>query len=249
MAWGVVFGTQLGDYFPHGDFVGWEEKLKAYWESGMPADVKARFFEEEARAYSVAHYGTYYSYVASKFREEPSRKVLGFPPFTPIKDHEWPEEFTTIFHYKTLGSLMQINNRLLVVDRALKTIIERIEPDIHTFRPIRVTKMGGGPRKVVGGPYPNDYFILIINQFRESFSPEQSAEASVHKTDYGSFRCTQTNKKAMAGLAFSSAAIAGAHLWKERKVYTPDIYLSDRLSEEIDKAGLRVPKRFKLKEV
>jgi hypothetical protein len=249
MAWGLVLGLQFGEYFPHGQYVGWEEALRAYWESGMPADVKARFFEEKARFNSYAHCGTYFSYVARKFSCEYSRKIPDLPSLTPVEAHEWPKEFTTIVHYSSLAALMQINDQLLVVDKELRSILERLEPGVHTFHPIRMTKMGGGPRNVVGGPYPNEYFILIINQFRDSFLPEQSAESSVYKTEYGAIRCAHENKKAMAGLAFSSKEIAGAQLWKERRVFRPEIYMSDRLSAEIDRAGLRLPKRFQLKEV
>jgi hypothetical protein len=249
MAWGLVLNSEFGDYFPHGQYVGWDETLNAHWETGMSNDVKARFEEESVRERSHAHAGTYYSYVAHKFRAEHSRKFSGLPPLTPIEAHEWPEEFTTIFHYKSLGSLVMLNNRMLVADQSLKSIIERVEPGAHTFHPIRITKMGGDPRKVAGVPYPHSYFVMVINQFRESFAPEQSAGGVWEEGPVGRFKMTQKTKKAMSGFAMSKAKIAGAHLWRERKVYTPEVYFSDVLEAEIEKAGLRLPKRFRLKEV
>jgi hypothetical protein len=248
MAWGLVLSSELGEFFPDGNYIGWEEALNAYWESGMPAEAKAHFFEEKARERSYAHAGSYYNYVAHKFTVEQSQKVSGLPPFTPIEAHEWPEEFTTISHYNSLGSLIELNNRMLVVDQNLKSIIEYVEPSVHIFHPIRITKMSGDPRKVVGVPYPHSYFVMVINQFRESFSTGSSTEGSWHKTDYGMFRCVRQTKKAMSGLAFRSEAIGGAHLWREREIFKPEVYFSDVLEAEIEKAGLRLPKRFRLKE-
>ena len=242
MVWGLVLSSELGDYFPQGEYVGWDEKLRAYWESGMPAEVKAHFVEESARERTYAHAGTYYSYVAKKFKSDHSRKFGGIPPLTPIEGHEWPEEFSTIFNIKSLGSLFTLSGQMLVIDAALKSIVERVEPGVHEFSPIRITRMSGGH-------YPNTYFVMVIRQFRESFSPEQSAVGVWEQKPAGYFDMTQGNKKSMSGFAMSKAAIGGAHLWKERKVYAPEVYFSDTLEAEIDKVGLRLPKRFRLKEV
>jgi hypothetical protein len=242
MAWGMIDPSNIGDYFPDGYYVGWQEKLKAHWENGISTEVKARFEEEKARERSVAHSGTYLAFVAYKFVSEHGNQIFGFPPFTPIETHEWPKEFRTVFPCKSLGSLITLHNSMIVVDAALKAIIERVEPEVHTFSLIRIGQLGAD------SPI-SSYYVLVIGNFRDSFSPENSDKGSFEERRAGHFDMTHKTKKSMAGFAVSKAAIGGAHLWRERKVYEPQIYLSDVLENEIEKAGLRTPKRFRLKEV
>ena len=56
-------------------------------------------------------------------------------------------------------------------------------------------------------------------------------------------------KKVITGLALSKDAIGGAHLWREKKLTQPDIFLSDTLKARAMDAGLRLPKHFRMKEV
>jgi hypothetical protein len=242
MAWGMIDPSNIGDYFPDGDYVGWKEKLRAYWENEISIEKKAIFEKESARGRTVAHSGTYSAFVGYKFVREQGTQILGLPLFTPIESHEWPEEFRTIYPCKSLGSLIMLHGFMVAVDAAFKAIIERLEPDVHAFSPIRIGQLGAD------SPISN-YYVLVIGNFRDSFSPELSNKSSFEEDRYGRFDMAQKTKKSMAGFALSKTDIGSAHLWRERKVHEPKIYLSDVLENEIEKAGLRLPKRFRLKEV
>jgi hypothetical protein len=242
MVWGIIDPGEYGEYFPQGDYVGWKETLKAHWDDGISTELKARFVEESARERSVAHAGTYSAFVSYKFIKGQGQQVFGLPPFTPIESHEWPKEFRTIFPCKSLGSLIMLHGFMVAVDAAFRAVIERVEPGVHAFSPIRIGQIGDDSPG-------STYFVLVIGQFRNSFSPELSDKATYIESPKDRFDMTQKNKTSMANFALSKAAIGRAHLWRELKVYEPKIYLSDELEAEIEKAGLRLPKRFRLKEI
>jgi hypothetical protein len=79
MVWGIIDPSEYGEYFPQGDYVGWKEKLKAHWDDGISAEIKARFVEESARERSVAHAGTYSAFVSYKFVKGQGQQVFGLP--------------------------------------------------------------------------------------------------------------------------------------------------------------------------
>jgi len=76
-------------------------------------------------------------YAVGKFTKELGT-VSGaeYPLFSQIEEHEPPRSFNTVKGYKSLGSLIKLNNRILAVDQALRAIIERLEPGVHQFFPI-----------------------------------------------------------------------------------------------------------------
>jgi hypothetical protein len=233
MAWGMALPGNFGEFFPDGDYVGWDEALAEYVNNHMPAEQKSLFQQTDSYSYNY--------YVAEKLVSEPGLKRPGMPPFGPIAAHEAPKCFKTVKKYASLGSLIKLTDRILAADGPLKDIIERFEPGVHHFFPIEIVM----PKDVV---YPKKYFVMAIGQYLASFSPEQSDPASWKNRIEGYYGFDE-GKKSMAGLALSKQVFGNAHLWRERRMLSELICFSDQLMSEITHSGLRLPKHCKLKEI
>jgi hypothetical protein len=234
MVWGVVVPYSFGDFRPEGECVGWDERLDAYFHKEVT---------EAGRPYLLGPFlsrpASYRSHVGRKFREELGSTRADMVPLELPLPHEWPEEYRTAKTHDKLGSLIEIDG-LLAVDDRLKALIEEVEPGVHEFRQIRITM----PR---GKDYPIPYHVLLIGQFRDSFRADMT-EGTGWNRKPDSPRIHDT-KAGFAAAAMSSEAIAGAHLWRERKLVEPKICLSDELQGAIAKAGLRMMKHYKMKSV
>ncbi|MEQ1650658.1 MAG: DUF1629 domain-containing protein [Hyphomicrobiaceae bacterium] len=227
----MALPNSFGQFFPDGNYVGWDEELAEYFDHKMPADQKALF---ERPGHS-----SYARHVSEKFTNEPGLKRPGFPSFGPIAAHEAPKRFEAEKKYASLGSLIELNDRILAVDESLKEVIERFEPGVHHFFPIEIIM----PKKII---YPKQYFVMAIGQYLNSFSSERSDPAS-WRPDWQEY-CLMDEGN-MSGLALSRQAFGNAHLWRERCISNELVCFSDQLMSEITRAGLRLPKCRKLKEV
>jgi hypothetical protein len=67
--------------------------------------------------------------------------------------------------YKSLGSLIKLNDRILAVDEALKAIIERLESGVHQFFPIEIMMPSDKAPSV-------RYYVLVIGNYCDSFIPK-----------------------------------------------------------------------------
>ncbi|TAH54565.1 MAG: hypothetical protein EWM48_10855 [Sphaerochaeta sp.] len=222
MVWGLVDPVNFGDFFPNGDYVGWKEEIKRFFDEEMSAEQRAAFDNRYVR---------YIGEVARKFTEDRG----------PLDPHERPSEFRMMDARKSLASFLLLTNGLRAVDASLKEIIERLEPGVHQFWPLRITT----PK---GDEYPVPYYGMIIRHFIDSFVPEQSA---VHQLSAGSdvFFANGPTKKDYGNLAISKRAAAGSQLWRERRLLRPKIFFSDELQVEYARLGLRIPRHHKLKEI
>lgn len=233
MTWSMMHVSSFGDHFLDGDYVGWKENLAKHFHETLSEDNKATYGIDGPVAY--AHD------VSRKF-------ILPIGPsgnyaaaLSSLKPHECPVDFAVAFtRAKSFGSLLNLTDRLLAVDEALKTLIEALEPDVHQFWPIKIMMPNGET-------HPNQYFGLRIGQHLSSFVPEKSDESAWRKGASGFF-IVGFAKKHCAKLAMSKSIIGSAHLWRERRLKTPEIYVSDALAAGIAEAGLRVPKIFRMKD-
>jgi hypothetical protein len=100
--------------------------------------------------FAPPHAASYVYYAAENLISEPGLKRPDLPPFGPFAADEAPKRFETEKIYKTLGSLIVLNGRVLAADATLKEIIERFEPDVHNFSPLEIVM----PKKIV---YPKQY--------------------------------------------------------------------------------------------
>lgn len=248
MVWGMNLPSGFGEFFPMGNFEAhidsdaddWGDRLKAYYKEQMPEERKALFDDGHGNGP-----GNYSYHVAAKFISERGKASgVDKPPFGPIEAHEPPRSFVTDKGYKSLGSLIMLNDRVLAVDESLKTIIERMEAGIHEFFPIEIVM----PR---GKIFPKPYYVLFIGQYLDSFSPEKSNKESFrdYGPEYPNFYNLESSKKGVTGLALTKTAFGSAHLWRERAFREWLVCFSDELQAEIVGAGLRMPKHYSMKEV
>ena len=219
MVWGVLEPDNFGDFFQGGDYPGRNEEIKRYFDEEMSAEQRAAFDNWDV---------SYKENVSRKFTED-----MG-----PLEPHERPSEFRMMGARKSLGSLVLLPNRLLAVDATLKEIIESLEPGVHQFWPLRITQ----PK---GNEFPSPYYGMVIRRFIDSFVPEQSLFQQASEGSSAFFARFPT--KGIGDLTVLKRASAGAHLWRERRLLQPNIFLSDELQAEIVRRGSRLPRHHQLK--
>ncbi|WP_170398489.1 hypothetical protein [Ruegeria arenilitoris] len=140
MTWGMESPSNFGDYFLDGDYVGFDDALISYYLNKMPDKDKAEMGVSDGFSHP-----TFYG----KFIRE-----LGW-----LKPQECPEEFAiTHTRSKSFGSLIELGSQLPAADEDLKALIERLEPGIHQFWPIKITM----PK---GETYPKQFYGMRIGKF------------------------------------------------------------------------------------
>lgn len=249
MVWGMTSNFGLGDFFPDGDFEydnkldesGWYVRLGAYYAQQTLEEQK-RLFDFQGDPESAAHF--YRTFPHYKFNSEPGALDNGVP-LGRVEPHEIPHSWDTFKSHKALGSLIKLSSKTLAVDEALKAIIERLEPGVHEFFtiPIRMPK---------GVLYPACYYILRVGQYFNAISFEDSWEGSFWYSESNpGITFLEESARAVKGLAFRKSSFGGAHLWRERyRTFQENLTcFSDELIAEIGRAGLRIPKHYKMREV
>lgn len=227
MAWAVRRKIQFGQFFPKGEWVGWDEASKKYLEEDMSDAEKAKLNPENLL-------NSYLSFVSKKFRY--SKGV--------ILDHEWPEEFRTDKTMHNLGAIFALNDGVLVVEGRLKSIIENLEPNIHRFNPVKIVS----PKKKV---YAGDHFVLVIGQLLSCFSASDSDPDLFRQRpgDPPRYDILANVPGELEKLAVDVQSAVGKHLWKEEYVNGLDFFVSDKLRAAIDTAGIKLPPNAKMKSV
>lgn len=231
MVWAIRSASGFGDFFPDGSYGDYYDSIIEYFQNNMIDSERAKFNDMPL---------DYSSFVLEKFLDDTEF----------LQEHEWPDEFKTTKSHNNLGSLIKTENRILAVDQGLKNTIEKLEPDLHQFSPIKITM----PK---GKEYPKQYYAMVISQFHDSFSPEDSDEGSWEDMSFDaywgerikSFNVSIPKKQNYNGLALKKNTFGASHLWRERSLKDPDIYLSDELVSEIKRQNLRTPAIYQLKEV
>ncbi len=148
MVWCLMKPQGFGDYWPDGEFVGWEEPLKKYYDSEMPHEKKVAMGMTKRILFSE---------FAEKFSEDLGR----------LEAVECPKEFRTIKTHSNLADLIDTQDRLLAVSEALKSIIEDVEQEVHQFWPLKIISRRGEA-------YPVNYYGMVVGRFLDSFDYEQS---------------------------------------------------------------------------
>ena len=234
MVWALVNPGGFGDFWPLGTFIGWREKVEQYFDAKMPEEIKSQYRNGFGLVPTIYKF-TY---------EQGTPTGRDVPPVGPLHEDEWPDEYNCANRQSSLASFIALSNRMFAVDDRMRELLERLDPGVHHFRPIGITMTKKRDF------YPKRYQIILIGRFMNSFAPDASvADAFTKHENYDSYAVKDTRKEYLSGLAFSSATIGNAHLWRERKLRNPGIFVSDALRFEIEKAGLRVPKLIQMKEV
>ncbi len=242
MVWGMDIPSTFGDFWPRGGYEGtdgnWAKRLDEYfYKGGISEEKKAAMLpglREASLSYSI--------YVSKKLKSEPGSREDGRGlPFLPVEPHEVPEFYKAEKSSTSLGSLIALNYGILAVDGKLKAIIERLEPGVHQFFPIEI-------RMPKGKIYSEPYYIVLIGQYIDSFSPTKSKEGCWREPVTGKFTHDEW-KKGFSGIALAKDAFGQAHLWREGSFIDYLTCLSDELKAAIDQEGLRLPKHYKMMEV
>ena len=245
MVWGISLPRSGGPYGPYGEFEGpvdhygggWNHRLKTYFREQMSDEERAVFEDgagNGALRYSSFAWGKLIYEIGTK--DGPDGV-----PFTPIEAHEPPRFFSTEKGYDQLASIISLPGRVWAVDEPMKTIVERLEPDIHQFFPIEIRM----PR---GKVYPVCYFTLVVGRYIDSLVPDKCKEGVLRPNGPHKYH-SDDSKKAIAGRAFSRAKFGNAHLWRERAFGEWFTCLSDELHDEIRKMNLLMPKYYRMIEV
>ncbi len=260
MVWGMSMPSGFGDFWPHGaaEFdkttreEGWPERLRQYYLN-QPQQEQRRLLDygENHAGYGAGYYG---SYVRGKFTDEAGGSVYRFgsekhpcsKPYSPIEPHEVPQYYTTERTHKSLGSFIQLSGLGWAVDSALKSIMERLEPEAHQFFPIEL-------RMPKGRVFPEPYHLFVVGQYLDSFSRENSdplswTDCAPEYPDFYFYKYRK-DKQGIVGLALSRSIFGAAHLWRERRFNGILTCFSDELREEIASANLRNPKLHRMIEV
>ncbi|MEP5760409.1 MAG: DUF1629 domain-containing protein [Litoreibacter sp.] len=226
MAWGINFESTFGQFSPEGEFARWREQREAYFNRGLTDEELAGVDPNNALNSYVAN-------VSRKFNSDHG----------PIAEHEWPVEFRTKRVPKRLGSIFRGPDRVLMINEPLKSTIEQIEPDTHTFREILVASKGGTP---VGGRC----YLLVIGQFLESFSSTGSDEDLVNELAPSIYSVDFIfGYKNFERIALKKSVHTGKHLWREPSLAGPDFFISDDLHNAIVEQKLLFPKHARVRDV
>lgn len=178
--------------------------------------------------------------MSEKFHSELGVRQPGKPPLLPVEPHEWPAEYVFERAYKREAAIIMGPNRMFAVVAPLRDIIERLEPGVHQFNPIRVVLPGGDE-------HPVQHFMMIVGRWLDAFRLDDSDPNCLTRVSTGSPVVGANYKQAFQGVAMSSAEIGNAHLWCERRLRPATFYMSDALKEEITRAGLRLPPHYKMR--
>lgn len=235
MTWGIYETSSFGAYMPDGEYVGWDEALEQYYIEVMT--------DEERAEYGIHKFRSYANSVTRKFTHEPGFTIDGLPPLGPVLDHEVPKEFK-LYRKPAKDLSAMIHLGVHAVSEELKAAIEALEPGVHEFWPIRLTLPGGDA-------WPVQYYTMRIGRFLDSFRPDESDEGSWEKRGIkvDRYLVEIPDKKHFAGLGMSQAEIGGAHLWREKHLYLPQICMSDEMQAAMKAAGFKGSKLYRMKDV
>lgn len=95
-----------------------------------------------------------------------------------------------------------------------------------------------------GKEFPRRYYGLLVGRFLNSFLPEKSNPDAFRTGDLSTdlFTLSGVASDNFSGVAFDGSTIGTSHLWREQKLLSIPLCLSDTLKSRIEAANLRVPK-------
>lgn len=243
--------NDFNEFFPRGDFRGYEEALAAHYKAGRRPGLTPRhrqnymFTSEHPLDGNGNPYPAFTDYkydVSAKFRTELGLSLWRTVPLLPVQPHEWPAEYVYEKVYKRRAALVELPSRMYAVEDGLREVIERLEPGVHQFHPIRMILPEGIE-------HPIQHHMMVVGRWLSSFRLAQTDPGCLRDAETVSPIVHSDTKECIAGVAMDSVEIGSAHLWCERYVRGPKFLISDLLKDEIIKAGLRLPPHFKMKSV
>ena len=114
-----------------------------------------------------------------------------------------------------------------VVSERFREVVERIEPGVHQFEPIRVVRKSG---EEIG----TWYWLFCCNWLDSLSRAETTLPPIVVNGEMRGWRETVRG----AQMVFSRPRIGGRHMWIDKFIGLPNVYVSGTLKEAISAAGL-----------
>lgn len=251
MVWAVGFPSEFGEFFPRGDFRGHEDALAAhYGAEKRPGATKHepplfvfgdnRPLDGDGKPYP--YFQDYIYDVTEKFHAEIGVRRPHNPPLLQVQPHEWPPEYVYERAYKRPVAMFKGPDRMYAVVEPLREIIERLEPGVHDFHPIRVFL----PKDA---PHPERFHMMVVGRWLDSFRPQESDPKSLIHRDGASPEVVAPYAQTYRRTAMSLTEFCHAHIWCERRLRPATFYISDRLKQAATAAGLRLPPHYRMREV
>ena len=148
----------------------------------------------------------------------------------PVSEAMQPRTFRIVRGGKSLAAMIESMGGLLLVAEEVRRAIERVEPGVHQFWPVEVFH-ANGERSAYR------YHALVIRQFRDAVIEEKS-DVRV-RSDSGNLSCHPTKANAKA-LTLSSERIGDAHLWRDERLLSVNVFMSNALQSAIAETGLKI---------
>ncbi|MHA6264823.1 imm11 family protein [Arenibacterium sp. CAU 1754] len=223
MAWGFMYPNGFGDYLPEGaDFADRDARLSKVFQTQM-TDAERAAFNNRFSKYRLS--------VTEKFR---AGDVV-------LEDHEKPTQLVIPRTPRALGSIFWIANGFIIVEQAVRDIVESLEPGRHQFWNIDIQL----PKDKSDG---RSWNVLVIGQSCAAFLRDKT-DPSALATSFDRFVSLNPTKKSFGAVVLDAAMIGDCHLWRDPTVINPKFFVSDRLMARLDAAGLRLPKHLQVKEL
>lgn len=226
MVWALNFPSVFGRFTPEGEFTDLKSRLENHFNDVMSDDERAAY----------KNWIVDYEYkTAQKFKKD-----LGL-----LAEHERPTEFVAKKHYKTLGSIIQPSG-ILLVSEGLKKLLEELEPEVHQFWELKIFVRDAHDWQYTI-LHPEKYYGINIRRYLDSFCRENTDPASLESSTSVPY-LRQPFEDRATKVAMSTSVIGVSHLWREKALRGPEIYLSDTLHSEMKQRKMSSPKQFRLKE-
>lgn len=234
MVWAVKLPSVFNEFSPRCEMAGYAETLDKAYRELSPHDENGEVFPAASN---------YRYWVSRKFTMQWVDVAPARHPVDWVKDWEWPTKLVLEKEYKRKASMMQMANGLLCVSDELRRLIESLDPDTHLFRPLDLVLRNGRPS-------PEQFFTMIIRNWREAIRPAESDEGVLCRSALsGLYTVPIKGIKEFRGVAVAEEAVKGCHVWGDPTLVSVDFFISDKLQSAAKEAGIRLPPHFKLKSV
>lgn len=224
MAYGFDKASTFGAFFPDGEFFGYKEHLKEYFQELQASGQASHkfFFDFNSDLIRDMHDGTDF-----------------------IADDLLPKRYTLAKPYKALGDIIFLGAGIAISAR-LRALIEELEPHRHQIWPVEMVLPSGEP-------YPTEYFMLRVLTVLDAWDREQS-DPDCWEKGRRIMTIAPLKEKNAHGIALKRSVIGDHHIWRgfvspESGIWGFNFYVSDRLKAAIDAAGLKTTPFYQLKEV
>ena len=218
MAWGATYPLGFGSLAVCGTFRGHFEQLQEIWMSTPP---------DERPFQSV-----------NGHQMDVNNRLHGNGET--LQQAEIPKVYLVERKPPFFADIMKTENRIIVVSKRMRALIEELEPSVHFFFPIDFEFKNGN---IIEG----EFFIFSPQNYLNSLKYEEcdiDKESSRPPKRYA-FN-DEFSKRSAKKMVLDEPKIQGLHVWRDKAVYSPDLFISDELQDEIVERDFKFFKRHRI---